>query len=109
MMWASDNSKLFAVMEKARMYIFRDLDPEEPVLRCAPHYSALHCAALHYAVHCHALHSLAVRCAALYSIALHSTATPRYSTAVYLHAHSVLSCSLVSLGISIYCLRERIR
>ena len=34
MMWASDNPKLFAVMEKARMYIFRDLDPEEPVLRC---------------------------------------------------------------------------
>jgi hypothetical protein len=33
MMWASDNPKLFAVMEKARMYIFRDLDPEEPVLR----------------------------------------------------------------------------
>ena len=33
-MWASDNPKLFAVMEKARMYIFRDLDPEEPVLRC---------------------------------------------------------------------------
>jgi WD repeat-containing protein 35 len=33
MMWAQDNPKLFAVMEKTRMYIFRDLDPEEPVLR----------------------------------------------------------------------------
>lgn len=30
--WASDNSELFAVMEKTRMYVFRNLDPEEPIL-----------------------------------------------------------------------------
>ncbi|XP_076333007.1 intraflagellar transport protein Oseg4 isoform X2 [Tachypleus tridentatus] len=30
--WASDNSEMFAFMEKTRMYIFRDLDPEEPVM-----------------------------------------------------------------------------
>ncbi|CAG0891619.1 unnamed protein product [Cyprideis torosa] len=29
--WACDNPELFAVMEKTRMYIFRNLDPEEPV------------------------------------------------------------------------------
>jgi hypothetical protein len=27
-----DNSELFAMMEKTRMYIFRGLDPEEPIL-----------------------------------------------------------------------------
>lgn len=32
MLFSRDNPKLFAVMEKTRMYIFRDLDPEEPVL-----------------------------------------------------------------------------
>eukprot|EP01135_Chromosphaera_perkinsii_P001605 Nk52_evm75s207 gene=Nk52_evmTU75s207 len=32
MKWAEDNPNLFCVMEKARMYIFRGLDPEEPVL-----------------------------------------------------------------------------
>jgi WD repeat-containing protein 35 len=31
MMWASDNPEMFAVMEKTRMYIFRGLEPEEPV------------------------------------------------------------------------------
>mmetsp|Transcript_6986 Transcript_6986/g.14069 ORF Transcript_6986/g.14069 Transcript_6986/m.14069 type:complete len:1248 (+) Transcript_6986:71-3814(+) len=30
--WASDNPNLFAVMEKTRMYVFRNLQPEEPVL-----------------------------------------------------------------------------
>ncbi|CAG0879889.1 unnamed protein product [Darwinula stevensoni] len=29
--WASDNPELFAIMEKTRMYIFRNLDPEEPI------------------------------------------------------------------------------
>lgn len=28
MRWAEDNSELFAMMEKTRMYIFRNLDPE---------------------------------------------------------------------------------
>lgn len=32
MMWASDNPDLMAVMEKTRLYIFRGLEPEEPVL-----------------------------------------------------------------------------
>ena len=32
MVWSEDNPKLFAMMEKTRMYIFNDLDPEEPVL-----------------------------------------------------------------------------
>ncbi|KAI0210975.1 WD repeat-containing protein 35 [Lamellibrachia satsuma] len=32
MKWAEDNSELFAMMEKTRMYIFRNLDPEEPVM-----------------------------------------------------------------------------
>eukprot|EP01052_Picozoa_sp_SAG31_P004074 SAG31_NODE_165_length_21701_cov_9.786409_6_plen_468_part_00 len=31
MRWASDNPDLFAMMEKTRMYIMRNLDPEEPV------------------------------------------------------------------------------
>ena len=30
--WAEDNPDLFAMMEKTRMYIFRKLDPEEPVV-----------------------------------------------------------------------------
>lgn len=30
--WAVDNSEMFAAMEKTRMYIFRNLDPEEPVM-----------------------------------------------------------------------------
>ncbi|CAB3360361.1 Hypothetical predicted protein [Cloeon dipterum] len=30
--WASDNAELFAIMEKTRMYVFRNLDPEEPIL-----------------------------------------------------------------------------
>lgn len=29
--WATDNPELFALMEKTRMYIYRHLDPEEPV------------------------------------------------------------------------------
>eukprot|EP00117_Sycon_ciliatum_P031550 scpid22207/ scgid3975/ WD repeat-containing protein 35; Naofen len=29
--WASDNPAQFAVMEKTRMYVFRDMDPEEPI------------------------------------------------------------------------------
>lgn len=33
MLWAEDNPSLFAVMEKTRMYIMRDLELEEPVLR----------------------------------------------------------------------------
>lgn len=32
MKWASDNPDLFAMMEKTRMYIFRNLEPEEPIL-----------------------------------------------------------------------------
>ena len=32
MKWASDNSELFSMMEKTRMYVFRNLDPEEPIL-----------------------------------------------------------------------------
>ncbi|XP_033640666.1 WD repeat-containing protein 35-like isoform X1 [Asterias rubens] len=32
MKWAEDNTELFAMMEKTRMYIFRNLDPEEPIL-----------------------------------------------------------------------------
>ncbi|TYZ67233.1 hypothetical protein PybrP1_011840 [[Pythium] brassicae (nom. inval.)] len=31
MMWADDNPELFVMMEKARMYVFRNLEPEEPV------------------------------------------------------------------------------
>ncbi|XP_032910663.1 WD repeat-containing protein 35 isoform X3 [Catharus ustulatus] len=31
MKWARDNPDLFAVMEKTRMYVFRNLDPEEPI------------------------------------------------------------------------------
>ena len=31
MTWSDDNPELFAMMEKARMYIMRGLDPEEPV------------------------------------------------------------------------------
>jgi WD repeat-containing protein 35 len=31
MKWSDDNPELFAMMEKARMYIMRGLDPEEPV------------------------------------------------------------------------------
>ncbi|XP_021346413.1 WD repeat-containing protein 35-like isoform X1 [Mizuhopecten yessoensis] len=32
MKWAEDNPELFSMMEKTRMYIFRNLDPEEPIL-----------------------------------------------------------------------------
>eukprot|EP00002_Diphylleia_rotans_P007172 TRINITY_DN1668_c0_g1_i5.p1 TRINITY_DN1668_c0_g1~~TRINITY_DN1668_c0_g1_i5.p1 ORF type:complete len:840 (+),score=196.96 TRINITY_DN1668_c0_g1_i5:209-2728(+) len=32
MKWSDDNPELFAMMEKTRMYIFRNQDPEEPVL-----------------------------------------------------------------------------
>jgi WD repeat-containing protein 35 len=32
MKWADDNPELFAMMEKTRMYIFRNLEPEEPTL-----------------------------------------------------------------------------
>ncbi|XP_022083410.1 WD repeat-containing protein 35-like [Acanthaster planci] len=32
MKWAEDNTELFAMMEKTRMYIFRNLDPEEPIM-----------------------------------------------------------------------------
>lgn len=31
MRWADDNPQLFAMMERGYMYIFRDLDPEEPI------------------------------------------------------------------------------
>ncbi|XP_063088248.1 WD repeat-containing protein 35 isoform X3 [Cavia porcellus] len=31
MQWARDNPDLFAMMEKTRMYVFRNLDPEEPI------------------------------------------------------------------------------
>lgn len=31
MMWAEDNPELFVMMEKARMYVYRSLEPEEPV------------------------------------------------------------------------------
>jgi WD repeat-containing protein 35 len=32
MKWAGDNQDLFAMMEKTRMYIFRNLEPEEPIV-----------------------------------------------------------------------------
>lgn len=32
MIWSSDNPELFACMEKTRMYVFRGLQPEEPVM-----------------------------------------------------------------------------
>ena len=32
MKWATDNPDLFAMMEKTRMYVFRNLEPEEPIL-----------------------------------------------------------------------------
>eukprot|EP00238_Polyblepharides_amylifera_P008608 CAMPEP_0196598138 /NCGR_PEP_ID=MMETSP1081-20130531/94147_1 /TAXON_ID=36882 /ORGANISM="Pyramimonas amylifera, Strain CCMP720" /LENGTH=1154 /DNA_ID=CAMNT_0041923789 /DNA_START=199 /DNA_END=3663 /DNA_ORIENTATION=- len=32
MCWSNDNPELFAIMEKTRMYIFRGMEPEEPVL-----------------------------------------------------------------------------
>ena len=32
MRWADDSPDLFCIMEKTRMYVFRGLDPEEPVL-----------------------------------------------------------------------------
>nr|XP_054760120.1 WD repeat-containing protein 35-like [Lytechinus pictus] len=32
MRWAEDNAELIAMMEKTRMYIFRNLDPEEPIV-----------------------------------------------------------------------------
>lgn len=32
MLWSEDNPSLFACMEKTKMYVFRDLDPEEPVM-----------------------------------------------------------------------------
>jgi WD repeat-containing protein 35 len=31
MKWSDDNPELLSVMEKNRMYVFRDLKPEEPV------------------------------------------------------------------------------
>lgn len=30
--WAKDNPELFALMEKTRMYVFRNTDPEEPIM-----------------------------------------------------------------------------
>ncbi|XP_067931487.1 WD repeat-containing protein 35-like [Watersipora subatra] len=32
MRWAEDNPELFAMMEKTRMYVFRGMDPEEPLM-----------------------------------------------------------------------------
>jgi len=32
MRWAEDNENMFAVMEKTRMYVFNDLQPQEPTL-----------------------------------------------------------------------------
>ena len=31
MIWAQDNPELFAMMEKTRMYVFRGMEPEEPI------------------------------------------------------------------------------
>lgn len=31
MKWSSDNPELFAMMERNFMYIFREMDPEEPI------------------------------------------------------------------------------
>ncbi|KAI8923680.1 hypothetical protein BC831DRAFT_436905 [Entophlyctis helioformis] len=31
MRWASDNPEMFTIMEKTRMYIFRNVDPEDPL------------------------------------------------------------------------------
>ena len=41
MMWSDDNPELFAMMEKTRMYVFRGLDPEEPVT-CSGHICGFH-------------------------------------------------------------------
>ncbi|KAL0027242.1 hypothetical protein WJX77_006308 [Trebouxia sp. C0004] len=35
MLWSEDSPDLFAILEKGRMYIFRGLDPEEPVQSAA--------------------------------------------------------------------------
>ncbi|KAF0983873.1 hypothetical protein FDP41_007788 [Naegleria fowleri] len=35
MRWSDDNPSLFAIMEKTKMYTFRDLTPEEPVITSA--------------------------------------------------------------------------
>ena len=35
MYWAEDNPELCAIMEKGRMYVFRGLEPEEPVASTA--------------------------------------------------------------------------
>ena len=48
MMWSTDNPLLFAMMEKTRMYIFRGLDPEEPVLR----YISVRACVYQIVVHC---------------------------------------------------------
>ena len=32
LLWSEDNPELFAVMEKTRMYVFRNMKPEEPIL-----------------------------------------------------------------------------
>ena len=32
MKWSDDDPELVAMMEKTRMYIFRDTEPEEPVM-----------------------------------------------------------------------------
>lgn len=34
MKWANDNPDLFAMMEKTRMYVFRNLDPEVRFFGC---------------------------------------------------------------------------
>jgi WD repeat-containing protein 35 len=35
MVWSDDDSELFAIMEKTRMYIFRGAEPEEPIVSSA--------------------------------------------------------------------------
>ena len=32
MCWAEDNENMFAVMEKTRMYVFNNLQPQDPTL-----------------------------------------------------------------------------
>lgn len=44
MKWANDNPDLFAMMEKTRMYVFRNLDPEvSPQTVCLIYSSNLDC------------------------------------------------------------------
>lgn len=45
--WADDNPNLLAVMEKARMYILRGTEPEEPVA-CTAYLCSFHDLQVHF-------------------------------------------------------------